>query len=43
MTKEKVDIVINTLKNKSLSKEEKTDVILKTVEGLFDLVTSIPF
>ena len=36
MTKEKVDIVINTLKDKSLSKDEKKEAILKTVDGLFD-------
>ena len=36
MTKEKVDIVINTLKDNSLSKEEKKDAILNTVDGLFD-------
>ena len=36
MTKEKVDIVINILKNKSLSKEEKKEGILETIDGLFD-------
>ena len=36
MTKEKVDLVINTLKNSSLSKEEKKESILKTIDGLFD-------
>ena len=38
MTKKKVEHVISTLKDKSLSKEDKTDAILKTVEGFFDLV-----
>ncbi len=37
MTKEKVDIVINILKDKSLSKEEKKEGILETIDGLFDL------
>ena len=36
MTKEKVDIVINILKDKSLSKNEKKDGILETIDGLFD-------
>ena len=36
ITKEKVDIVINTLKDRSLSKEEKKESILKTIDGLFD-------
>ena len=36
MTKEKVDIVINILKDKSLSKEEKKEGILETIDGLFD-------
>ncbi len=36
MTKEKVDIVINTLKDNSLSKEEKKESILNTIDGLFD-------
>ena len=36
MTKEKVDLVIITLKNDKLSKEEKKEEILKTIEGLFD-------
>ena len=36
MTKEKVDIVINILKDKSLSKNEKKEGILKTIDGLFD-------
>ena len=36
MTKEKVDIVINTLKDQSLNKDEKKEAILKTVDGLFD-------
>ena len=36
MTKEKVDIVINTLKDINLSKEEKKESILKTIDGLFD-------
>ena len=36
MTKEKVDIVINTLKDNNLSKDEKKEAILKTVDGLFD-------
>ena len=36
MTKEKVDIVINILKDKSLSKDEKKDGILETIDGLFD-------
>jgi len=36
MTKEKVDIVINILKDKSLSKNEKKEGILETIEGLFD-------
>jgi len=36
MTKEKVDLVIRTLKDSSLSKEEKKEGILKTIDGLFD-------
>ena len=36
MTKEKVDLVIRTLKDSSLSKEEKKQGILKTIDGLFD-------
>ncbi|GIT73908.1 MAG: hypothetical protein Ct9H300mP28_37220 [Pseudomonadota bacterium] len=32
MTKEKVDIVINILKDKSLSKNEKKEGILETIE-----------
>ena len=36
MTKEKVDLVIQTLKDKSLSKKEKKEGILKTIDGLFD-------
>ena len=36
MTKEKVDIVINILKNKSLSKNEKKEGILEIIEGFFD-------
>ena len=36
MTKEKVDIVINILKDKSLSKIEKKEGILETIDGLFD-------
>ena len=36
MTKEKVDIVINILKDKSLSKNEKKEEILETIDGLFD-------
>ena len=36
MTKEKVDIVINILKDKSLSKNEKKEGILDTIDGLFD-------
>ena len=36
MTKEKVDIVINTLRDASLSKEEKKELILETVDALFD-------
>ena len=36
MTKEKVDHVISTLKDDSLSKEEKKEGILKTIDGLFD-------
>ena len=36
MTKEKVDIVINILKDKSLSKNEKKGGILETIDGLFD-------
>ena len=36
MTKEKVDIVINTLRNSNLSKEEKKELILETVDALFD-------
>ena len=36
MTKEKVDIVINILKDKSLSKNEKKEGILETIDGLFD-------
>ena len=36
MTKEKVDIVINTLKDVNLSKDEKKELILETVDGLFD-------
>ena len=36
MTKEKVDIVINILKDKSLSKNEKKEGILEIIEGFFD-------
>ena len=36
MTKEKVDIVINILKDKSFSKNEKKEGILETIDGLFD-------
>ena len=36
MTKEKVDLVIQTLKDTSLSKKEKKEGILKTMDGLFD-------
>ena len=36
MTKEKVDLVIQTLKDTSLSKKEKKEGILKTIDGLFD-------
>ena len=36
MTKEKVDIVINILKDISLSKNEKKEGILETIDGLFD-------
>ena len=36
MTKEKVDIVINILKDKNLSKNEKKEGILETIDGLFD-------
>jgi phospholipid transport system substrate-binding protein len=36
MTKEKVDHVISTLKDDSLSKEEKKEGILKTIDSLFD-------
>ncbi len=36
MTKEKVDLVIRTLKDSSLSKEEKKQGILKTIDSLFD-------
>ena len=36
MTKEKVDIVINILKDKLLSKNEKKEGILETIDGLFD-------
>ena len=36
MTKEKVDIVISTLKDNNLSKDEKKEAILKTIDGLFD-------
>ncbi len=36
MTKEKVDIVINTLRDANLSKEEKKELILETVDALFD-------
>ena len=36
MTKEKVDLVIQTLKDTSLSKKEKKEGILKTLDGLFD-------
>ena len=36
MTKEKVDIVINILKDKSLSKNDKKEGILETIDGLFD-------
>ena len=36
MTKEKVDLVINILKDKSLSKNEKKEGILETIDGLFD-------
>ncbi|RTZ80367.1 MAG: hypothetical protein DSY98_04425 [SAR324 cluster bacterium] len=36
MTKEKVYLVIQTLKDTSLSKKEKKEGILKTIDGLFD-------
>ena len=36
MTKEKVDLIIQTLKDTSLSKKEKKEGILKTIDGLFD-------
>ena len=36
MTKEKVDLVIQTLKDTSLSKKGKKECILKTIDGLFD-------
>ena len=36
MTKEKVDLVIQTLKDTSLSKKEKKEGILKTIDDLFD-------
>ena len=36
MTKEKVDIVINILKDKRLSKNQKKEGILETIDGLFD-------
>lgn len=36
MTKEKVDHVISTLKDESLSKAEKKEGILKTIDSLFD-------
>ena len=36
MTKEKVDLIIHTLKDTSLSKKEKKEGILKTIDGLFD-------
>jgi len=36
MTKAKVDLVIATLKDSSLSKEEKKESILKTIDGFFD-------
>ena len=36
MTKEKVDLVIQTLKDTNLSKKEKKEGILKTIDGLFD-------
>lgn len=36
ITKEKVDVVLNILKDKSLSKNEKKEGILKTIDGLFD-------
>ena len=36
LTKEKVDLVIQTLKDTSLSKKEKKEGILKTIDGLFD-------
>ena len=36
MTKEKVDHVISTLKDDSLSKAEKKEGILKTIDSLFD-------
>ncbi len=36
MTKEKVDLVIQTLKDTSLSKKAKKEGILKTIDGLFD-------
>ena len=36
MTKEKVDLVISTLKDDTLSKKEKKDGILLTIDGLFD-------
>ena len=36
MPKEKVDLVIQTLKDTSLSKKEKKEGILKTIDGLFD-------
>jgi len=36
MTKEKVDHVISTLKDNNLTKEEKKEGILQTIDGLFD-------
>jgi len=36
MTKEKFDLVIQTLKDTSLSKKEKKEGILKTIDDLFD-------
>ena len=36
LTKEKVDLVIQTLKDTSLSKKEKKEGILKTIDDLFD-------
>ena len=38
MTKEKVDLVISTLKDNNLTKEEKKEGILQTIDGLLILV-----